>query len=130
MKIITPSRYEETVEYSLWFGYKDAPGAAWAPSCTETGAVINPEHAARAEDIRARWDEHFQYIYEEPYVRKFEHSHRIAAVGKCECGRKVELWNAMTNTCDCGREYNGSGQELAPRHQWGEETGEHWSECC
>jgi len=47
---------------------------------------------------------------------------------KCDCGRSVECWS-FTNTCDCGRDYNNSGQMLAPRCHWGEETGEHWSEC-
>ena len=41
----------------------------------------------------------------------------------CICGRKV--WcSGFTNTCECGREYNWAGQMLAPRCQWGEETGE------
>lgn len=32
---------------------------------------------------------------------------------------------AFTNTCDhCGADYNSSGQRLASRSQWGEETGE------
>jgi len=32
----------------------------------------------------------------------------------------------FTNSCpDCGADYNWSGQRLAPREQWGEETGEH-----
>ena len=35
----------------------------------------------------------------------------------------------FTNTCECGQDYNSGGQLLAPREQWGEETGEHWSEC-
>jgi hypothetical protein len=39
-------------------------------------------------------------------------------VGRCVCGREVEL-TGNTNSCDCGREYNWSGQELAPRDQWG-----------
>jgi len=42
---------------------------------------------------------------------------------ECGCGREVECY-AFTNTCDCGREYNHAGQRLAPRSQWGEETGE------
>lgn len=29
-----------------------------------------------------------------------------------------------TNTCECGADYNMSGQRLADRGQWGEETGE------
>jgi hypothetical protein len=46
------------------------------------------------------------------------------AEGRCYCGRTVVLYDPMTNTCGCGREYNGSGQELADRRFWGEETGE------
>lgn len=42
---------------------------------------------------------------------------------KC-CGAWMAC-DGFTNTCDrCGRDYNSSGQELAPRSQWGEETGE------
>lgn len=66
-------------------------------------------------------------------IRILTHAHhdendtRIPAVGQCACGLKVTL-RGFTNTCDCGREYNSAGQELAPRAQWGEETGEHWTE--
>ena len=52
----------------------------------------------------------------------------IASYGKCICGAKVEF-SRFTNTCDkCDRDYNSSGQELAPRSQWGEETGESLSD--
>ena len=48
----------------------------------------------------------------------------IRAVGECPCGDTVEL-DGFTNTCDtCGRDYNMSGQELAPRRFWGEECNE------
>lgn len=48
---------------------------------------------------------------------------------ECHCGEEVPL-DCHTNTCDgCGADYNLSGQHLAPREQWGEETGEHPSEC-
>lgn len=46
----------------------------------------------------------------------------------CHCGRKL-LCSHFTNTCDCGTDYNMSGQRLAPRSQWGEETGESWVDC-
>lgn len=42
---------------------------------------------------------------------------------KC-CGEWLDC-DRFTNTCElCGTDYNGSGQQLAPREQWGEETGE------
>jgi hypothetical protein len=47
---------------------------------------------------------------------------------KCDCGRKVQC-SGFTTTCDCGRDYNWNGTQLADRSQWGEDTGEHWTDC-
>lgn len=45
------------------------------------------------------------------------------------CGDELILRN-FTNTCGhCSADYDQSGDRLAPREQWGEETDEHWSEC-
>ena len=53
---------------------------------------------------------------------------RRVLIGTC-CRTSFELRN-FTNTCpDCGTDFNSAGQRLAPRAQWGEETGEHPSEC-
>lgn len=41
-----------------------------------------------------------------------------------DCRAEVHCSNGWANGCDCGTEFNGSGQTLAPRAQWGEETGE------
>jgi hypothetical protein len=41
----------------------------------------------------------------------------------CSCGDTV-LCSGFTNTCYCGADYNWAGQRLAPRAQWGYETGE------
>ena len=57
-----------------------------------------------------------------------EFSYRESAQIKC-----CDVWLSLgkfTNTCNmCGADYNGSGQLLSSRQQWGEETGEHWTEC-
>lgn len=55
------------------------------------------------------------------YRRDGKHAVRII---RCECGKVLET-PGFTNTCDCGADYNWAGQRLAPRDQWGEETGEH-----
>jgi len=53
---------------------------------------------------------------------------RVRTVITC-CGDDLICWD-FTNTCStCDADYNSSGQRLAPRAQWGEETGEHWSDC-
>ena len=49
-------------------------------------------------------------------------------VRKCECGMEVVL-DKFTCPCECGRDYSLTGQLLAPREQWGEETGESWRDC-
>ena len=62
------------------------------------------------------------------HVENYTYQYRLPRLGRCDCGERLELVN-FTNTCDCGRDYNSSGQLLAPREQWGAETGEHWSAC-
>ena len=53
---------------------------------------------------------------------------RVYREGLCNCGRKVYL-DKFTNACPCGVDYDSAGVALAPRSQWGEDTGEHWSVC-
>ena len=57
-----------------------------------------------------------------------EYTCRESAQIKC-----CDVWLSLgkfTNTCSmCGADYNGSGQLLASRSQWGEESGEYWFEC-
>jgi len=60
----------------------------------------------------------------QPYTRSWKEP----KIGKCECGETVELEN-FTNTCSqCYADYDSSGNRLAPRSQWGEESGEHLSD--
>jgi hypothetical protein len=60
-------------------------------------------------------------------VEKREHHYTSPAIGECACGEEVSL-SGFTNTCECGRDYNMSGQLLADRSQWGEETFESLSD--
>ena len=49
---------------------------------------------------------------------------------QCDCGRWLDAGTGEFEgeyQCDkCGKDYNSSGQRLAPRSQWGEETGERY----
>lgn len=38
----------------------------------------------------------------------------------CDCGREVYV-DGPTRVCECGKYYNGFGQELAPPEEWDEE---------
>lgn len=43
----------------------------------------------------------------------------------CKCGAKVQIVSSWANECQtCRIEYNGFGETLAPREDWGWETGE------
>ena len=60
------------------------------------------------------------------YENKF--FNRVPARIKC-CNQWLSL-GSFTNTCEhCSADYNSGGQLLANRRFWGEETGEHWTEC-
>jgi hypothetical protein len=45
------------------------------------------------------------------------------------CGEWLSCERFTTTCCHCAADYGMSGARLAPREQWGEETGEHWTEC-
>jgi hypothetical protein len=45
------------------------------------------------------------------------------------CGQWLRCDDFTTTCPECGADYNMSGDLLAPRNQWGEETGEHWCDC-
>lgn len=62
-------------------------------------------------------------VIEDHGITEREWSYHLPAIGRCDCGEEVHL-DGFTNTCECGADYNSSGQRLAPRSQWGEETGE------
>jgi hypothetical protein len=111
------------VHRQLVFGWRKDHGASYSFPCDELGHVdeMHLAHSARENLLRCRAKIYDVY---DGQVECWESHYYEPAEGRCRCGRIVRLDDAMTNTCECGREYNGSGQELAPRSQWGEETGE------
>jgi len=97
--------------------------------CDETGTPVNLHEGTQESFNRCLandWkDEHGNPA---PIVDKGIQSWKTKgywepAILKCDCGERVAL-RGFTNTCDCGADYNMSGQRLASRAQWGEETGE------
>jgi len=127
MKIIKHSKTIESVSYTLTFAWRDDDGAGFGFDCDADGnvdvAVLNP-------DARKNYERCLDGTYDvDPTgVAAWHGSYREPAIGLCSCGAEVEL-EGFTNTCPgCGTDYNWGGQELAPREQWGEETGELWYE--
>lgn len=82
------------------------------------------ERTATTTEEMHRIGDEFNEVYA---LREGWTIHKIGIV-KCDCGKEVEV-SGFTTPCECGADYNFSGTRLAPRAQWGEETGEHWTDC-
>ena len=118
IEIIRKREHIEETEYSIFFQRrKDSHGSGYSFDCDEQGNLLNSENQDRVNELKSDPD------YESPELRAYVHRWTEPEIGRCHCGREVSL-DGFTNTCRCGRDYNSAGQELAPRCQWGEETGE------
>lgn len=124
MKITKHRERVEIVEYARRFVFRNDPNYGFSFDCDEHGNLDVPKLVRENYEkcVRGEHD-----VIDEGIV-KFVRHYNDPARGLCKCGREVVL-DGFTNTCDgCGRDYNLSGQELAPSECWGEETGEHWAD--
>lgn len=126
MRIIKHAERVECVRYSRDFQWKGShSGHGFGFQCDEHGKI----DLAALKEKPAAFQNYLKCLFNHEEIQDkgtscHEWSYIEPAEGKCSCGCTVIL-DSFTNTCDnCGRDYNKSGQELAPRSQWGEETGE------
>ena len=120
-EIVKQSWVEHIEEYRLVFDTDPARGTGYSFPCDKNGNLLLGELSKTALEnlaICRRSDT-------TPHVVNYSRNYRHPAVIACdECGCSVYL-DGFTNTCgNCEADYNMSGQRLAPRNQWGEETGE------
>ena len=128
MKIISERERVEMVEFGMFFEYVDMSGAGYHFPCDSEGKVKTAELAEEALHSLATCVLNSEGRMRPPVLMRHEYLHTEPKIGVCDdCGRKVWL-ERFTNTCDCGADFNMSGQRLAPREQWGEETGETWQD--
>lgn len=136
MKIIQHRERIESTSYNLFFAKKNVSGAGWAPPCDKDGNVLTEKMAEAAllewERVKARLNSIANGqddVYHPPYIQECVSRYTQPAIGLCDrCGDEVYL-EGFTNTCHtCGADYDMSGQLLADRSQWGEETGESLSD--
>lgn len=125
MKILSKRERIECCSYSHNFDYVGkAPGHGFAFRCDANGVI---DLASMADAGRANYAKCLDGTYKvhDMGVVKSTWHYMQPAIGECEvCGEGVAL-HGFTNTCDvCNTDYNMSGARLAPREQWGEETGE------
>lgn len=124
MKIIQHRERITETTYARDFRWRDDRNAGFSFPCDAEGNV-ELDGVALENYNKCLSGEHDVVDYG---IDVRENTWTQPAIGLCGCGGKVHLAN-FTNTCACGADYNSSGQRLAPREQWGEETGEHWTEC-
>ena len=121
MKIIRKRQSGVAESFSLFYEYVDERNAGCAFDCDERGHVnVDELHPAAWANM---WQASWSPAYRAPRVQRFATRWYEPAIGQCGCGREVAL-RGFTNTCQCGADYNQSGQRLAAREGWGEETGE------
>ena len=124
MKIISKRQFECGTTYLRSFEYKDPKkaGSGFAFECNEKGEVdidkLNSVALQSVTNCLVGEKVIDQGVVAYPWRRT------IPAIGECDyCGEQVEL-HGFTNTCECGIDYNMSGQSLYHRSNWGEETNE------
>ena len=126
MKIKQQRRRVENETYSMSWEWVHLPGAGFGFPCDRDGHVAPLTGVAQAHYemcLRGHDEEGHELIMtgRTTYVNRYIDP----AIGVCDrCGADVVLDHALANTCVCGAEYNLSGQRLAPREQWGDDTGE------
>jgi|SRR5579883_3214897 hypothetical protein len=119
MEIIQRSQRIQVERYALDFEWTDMPGAGFSFPCDKDGNLLMDEIPETARENLEKCLSG-EYAVTAEGVRDCSYSYFQAAVGKCACGQMVTLEDPLTNTCECGREYNSSAQLLAPRSQWEE----------
>ena len=124
MKILKPFKQGVSISYSLDYRYKNDINSGFSFPCDADGNVSKMHDNAKSNYEACKIGVVRGELVQFQGIREHHHSYAIPAVGKCTCGRHVTLSHS-DNECDhCGRIYSITGQELAPRHLWGEETGE------
>lgn len=117
------------VRYALQYDWEGQPDCGFLFDCDENGNVNVQEMAEPAQESYRKCvtNTHDRKVIFRG-VRKFHSKYHQPTLIRCDCGEELELFDAMTNSCDCGRLYNGAGQQLAHPSQWGEETGERFDD--
>lgn len=108
------------------FAYADDSRASWSFPCNKQGKLIAPTPEARANYERLVTGKIYGREVEDLGIVEHLSVYWKDGLLLCDCGAEFKFGHYWVNICEqCGAEYNGSGQRLAPRAQWGEETGEH-----
>jgi hypothetical protein len=106
-------------QYFQEFAYADGTPGFYSFPCDGNGVVqVTDDNRSNYEYCVKQSGNHIVDLG----VINLSYWDRVAAHGTCDCGRTVWLDydNGYGVGCDCGRNYNLSGRELAPMSQWDE----------
>jgi hypothetical protein len=115
------------VSFSRVFDYEGEDGWGFAFPCNEQGEALPDQYH---DSWSGNWAACITGTVDgrkvvDRGIRRNEHRYWEPGMLRCQCGAEVVIDMLMTNTCErCGRDYNSFGQLLAPREQWGWDTGE------
>jgi len=128
IKTWRPER-EEGVDYRMEWSHREGDsnlnGGGVSFPCDKDGNIdFSDLQPAALENLNKALMGEMHFVG----LRAHEWSYQPPRMGRCHCGEEIYL-DHFTNECSCGALYNSSGQELCDPRYWGEETGEHPSEC-
>jgi len=127
---ITKQRETVTVtEHEQVYEWVDCPGAGFSFPVNDKGEImidgmtdLAKENLKLCQTGQMRSKSGATVI--DKGIRSYTRRWIEPAEARCICGHIIQL-GSFTNTCErCSRDYNFNGASLAPRSQWGEETGE------
>jgi hypothetical protein len=127
MKIIKQREYKSMTTYDISFGVVGDRHPCFIFPCDQGGNVNLDElmPIARENLAKCRSGEHDGVKIEPRGIHRHTQSWWEPAIGLCNvCGTEVALEGDPCTCPKCNTDYNSAGQQLAPRSQWGEETGE------
>ncbi len=108
MEIIKANEFKRNVEYSREFAHEQG---GYSFPCNSKGEPLKFSPSSKKH-----WDQCIsgELEVEDRGIKKYVSFYRSPAVGKCDCGREVELYDPLDNFCGCGECYNSSGQRVTP----------------
>ena len=122
IEIIREKSYETKSRHFLEYEWVGREGSGFRFDCDENGFINSSELSECALENFVLCMTSDAVVYLGIEFEEWTVVHH--PIGKCYCGDTVML-DGFTNTCDtCERDYSIGGHLLAPRHLWGEETGE------
>jgi hypothetical protein len=111
-------------QHVLIFPLVGDKGSSYTFDCDQYGVIQWHELSGEAAKENFRKCLVGEHNVERPYMDIYKSSYWSPTIIECHCGNEVHC-ESFTNECyKCHRDYSSSGQLLAPRSQWGEETGE------